>query len=111
MKKILSLVLALGMVMSLLLPSSVFAASAQQIKVTVNNKQVEFPDAQPIIKNGRTLVPLRGVFEQLGCNVDWEQSSKTASITLRGNTLKIKIGASLLNLNNKTLSQKLDQQA
>jgi hypothetical protein len=37
-------------------------------------------EVAPIIVNGRTLVPLRLVSEQLGIGVNWEQ--KTKSITL-----------------------------
>ena len=30
-------------------------------------------DVTPIINNGRTMIPIRGVLEALGCTVDWEQ--------------------------------------
>ncbi len=34
--------------------------------VTVEGKTVKFPDQQPIIKNDRTLVPIRFIAESLG---------------------------------------------
>lgn len=43
------------------------------VTVYVNNEKVEF-DVNPIIENGRTLVPLRGVFEKLGAKVDWNKN-------------------------------------
>lgn len=45
------------------------------VKVTVDGKEVEFPDVKPFIDiNGRTMVPLRFVSEALGAEVkDWRQ--------------------------------------
>lgn len=37
-------------------------------------------DAAPVIKNGRTLVPVRYVGEILGAEVGWEASTRTVSI-------------------------------
>jgi len=52
-----------------LLSSSVTTASAEnQIKVYLNNSQVEF-DVNPQIINGRTYVPIRAIFESLGGTV------------------------------------------
>ena len=41
------------------------------IKVKIDNDYVEFPDQQPRIVNGSTLVPVRNIFEQMGFNVEW----------------------------------------
>ncbi len=41
------------------------------IKVAVNNELVTF-DVEPVIINGRTLIPIRAVVEKLGCKVDWD---------------------------------------
>ena len=106
MKKIISLILSI--ILSLVIPS---ALAASPIVVKVNGSKVTFPDSQPVIKDGRTLVPLRAVFEKLGADVEWDQSSKTASITIKSNTLKIKIGSEDLYLNNKKISQRLDVKA
>lgn len=108
MKKLISLILTLVLTLSLAAPS---VLAANPITVKVNGSKVAFPDSQPVIKDGRTLVPLRAVFEKLGADVEWDQPTKTASITLKGNTLKIKIGSADLYLNNKKLSQKLDVKA
>jgi len=37
----------------------------------------------PLIVNGRTMLPIRFVAEQLGADVQWEQSTKTITITYR----------------------------
>ncbi len=48
-------------------------ADEKPVSVYVNNQKIEF-DVNPIIENGRTLVPLRGVFENLGAQVDWNKN-------------------------------------
>ena len=37
-------------------------------------------DAAPVIVNGRTLVPIRVIAENLNCKVDWDAQSKTVTI-------------------------------
>ena len=45
--------------------------SAQDISVIVDNDVIEF-DVPPMEINGRTLVPLRKIFEVLGATVDYD---------------------------------------
>jgi len=54
---------------------------ANDISVTIDGVQVNFADQLPVIMNGRTLVPVRGVFETLGFEVDWYQPTQTATLT------------------------------
>lgn len=46
------------------------------IKVVVNGSYLSF-DQPPVIINGRTLVPLRAIFEALGAEVEWEAETKS----------------------------------
>lgn len=48
----------------------------------VNNQEVTF-DVPAIIKNDRTMVPVRFVSEALGANVEWEATTKTVIITTK----------------------------
>jgi|GEM_PF-2725660 len=41
------------------------------IRVTVDGRQVHFPDQQPVNIDGRILVPVRGVFEEMGFEAMW----------------------------------------
>ncbi|MDO5399230.1 MAG: copper amine oxidase N-terminal domain-containing protein [bacterium] len=54
--------------------SSVFAAD--DITVKLDGKDINF-DVAPIIENDRTLVPLRAIFEALGAQVEWDDTTKT----------------------------------
>lgn len=49
-------------------------------------------DVAPFIVNDRTVVPVRFVAEALGAKVDWDDATKTVTITLNGKTLKLVIG-------------------
>ena len=49
-------------------------AQAQDIIVTIDGEQLQ-TDQAPIIQTGRTLVPLRSIFEALGAEVTWYQAS------------------------------------
>ncbi len=52
------------------------------INVMFRNKAIEFTDAVPEIVNGRTMIPLRAVTETFGATVEYDDETKTATITL-----------------------------
>ena len=45
----------------------------------------------PLIRNDRTLLPIRAVVEAMGGRVEWEQSTKTVTLHNDGKTLKLRI--------------------
>ena len=53
--------------------------------VILDGEQLSFSDAQPIIEDGRTLVPLRSIFEAMGATVSWDQDTLTVT-AVKGNT-------------------------
>ena len=87
-KTVLSLALAtimlIGSLYGFATPTEVQAAGV--ITVTVDGRRVNFTDQQPVIIDGRTLVPVRGVFEELGFNVQWQAPSNAVFIE-RGHPL------------------------
>lgn len=90
MKKIFSMLLCF-----VLTASAFTSVSAENDKVTVtlDNKEITFPDAQPFIDvRNRTLVPIRFVSEAMGAKVDWDNDTKTAIIQKDGDTIKYTIG-------------------
>ena len=54
------------------------------VSVFYNNEKVLF-DQLPVIENGRTLVPLRAIFEKIGADVQWNGETQTV-IATKGNT-------------------------
>lgn len=68
------------------------------VTVYVDNEKVEF-DVNPFIENGRTLVPLRGVFEKLGANVDWNKNILEVVIKDENNEIEMLLGNSKVMVN------------
>ncbi|MBQ7794464.1 MAG: copper amine oxidase N-terminal domain-containing protein [Clostridia bacterium] len=55
------------------------AALAADVSVKLNGVEMEL-GTTAYIKNDRTMVPLRGVFEAVGATVSWDGETKTAMI-------------------------------
>lgn len=45
-------------------------------RIRVNDREVFFPDANPYIENGTTMIPVRGVLEQLGAVVTYDDATR-----------------------------------
>ena len=58
----------------------------------------ELPIA-PVLKNDTTYVPVRGLFEELGAKVDYDDNTNTAIITKGNLTIKLKLGSSIVDVN------------
>ncbi|HHZ16678.1 MAG TPA: copper amine oxidase N-terminal domain-containing protein [Peptococcaceae bacterium] len=69
--------------------------STKEVRVFINGKQVTFPDQKPIIIQGRTMVPMRAVFEHpdVQAQVVWNEKNRTVTATDRSDkTIVFKIG-------------------
>lgn len=62
--------------------------------VNVDNEAVIY-DAAPVIRNDRTLVPIRIVTETLGGKVDWNGATKEVTLHIDGKEIKMTIGKTL----------------
>lgn len=67
---------------------SVSAASATSLVVDGTNVQTDVP---PVIVDGRTLVPVRALFESLGATVGWDEA-KPATATKGSTVISMQIG-------------------
>ncbi|WP_027357566.1 copper amine oxidase N-terminal domain-containing protein [Desulfofundulus thermocisternus] len=83
---IISVVLLAG---RLVLPA--FAQEQQKISVLIDGLPVAF-DVQPIIQNGRTLVPFRAIAEALNVRVNWDSTTQTISATDGKTSIRLQIG-------------------
>lgn len=63
----------------MLLSSVAFGGS--HVRVVVDGEGVEFDKQNPIIEEGRVLVPIRNVSDALGFNVDWDGRTQEIKIT------------------------------
>jgi minor extracellular serine protease Vpr len=56
------------------------------------NGETKALDSPPVIKNGRTLLPIRAVIESLGGTIDWDGTERKVTITLKDTTIELWIG-------------------
>jgi hypothetical protein len=59
--------------------------------LTVNG-EIKTLDSLPVIKNGRTLLPIRVVVEALGGTIGWDSTTKKVTVTLKDTTIELWIG-------------------
>lgn len=103
MKKLLSILLSSVLLICTLSSTTVFAegdnefsfdfeeVKTPEIPVYVDGKQL-MADVPAQIISDRTMVPLRAIFEAIGADVAWDDSTKTAISNKGETTVKITIG-------------------
>jgi Copper amine oxidase N-terminal domain len=85
-----STALAIAAVLAMTATISSIGAADQTVSVSVNGTPVTF-DQPPIERNGRVFVPLRGVFEQLGATVTYDNGNIVA--IGNGRTIDLNVGS------------------
>jgi len=75
------------------------ASAANTVSVIVNGERIAFAGQGPVIVDGRTLVPVRGVFEALGFVVDWNDSARSVTIARGDDVITITLNSSVFYAN------------
>ncbi|AOT70147.1 stalk domain-containing protein [Geosporobacter ferrireducens] len=80
-------------------------ASGQEVinnspKIFIDNVEQAY-DVMPQIENGRTLIPMRGVFETLGAEVQWDETTKTVKGKKENTEIALTIGSYFASQNNE----------
>lgn len=78
------------------------AQTSPPISVTVNGAAVAF-DQPPIIEEGRTLVPVRAIFEALGATVYWNGDTRTVTATKDNTIIILQIGNNIMQKNGENI--------
>ena len=60
-------------------------------KIFVDGKEL-YTDIKPVIKDGRTLIPVRALCEAISVDVEWDDRLKTVNISGRNKVVSMKIG-------------------
>lgn len=76
MKKLAFILMATLTLLSTALGAVSVSAYGNDISVALDGRVLEF-DVPPQIVNGRTMVPMRAIFEELGATVEWEAEDRT----------------------------------
>ena len=69
----------------------------KEIAVELDGKTIEF-DVNPEIIDGRTMVPLRKIFEEIGALVKWDGETQTISARKNKKTITLVVGSSELKI-------------
>ena len=85
-------------------------AKTTEIKMTIDsltatvNGEAKTLDAAPIIRNSRTMLPVRFVAENLGATVGWDDATKTVIIKRDATVIEIVIGSRVAKVNGKNIA-------
>ena len=64
-------------------------------KLLISNGVASQKDAAPVIRNNRTLVPIRFITEALGGEVKWNETAKEVILVMDGKEIRMTIGKAL----------------
>mgnify|MGYP001271816542 FL=1 len=76
------------------------SSGAAEVKVYLDGNMLEF-DQPPIIEDGRTLAPLRAIFEALGADVGWDGETSTVTAQKDQVEIELQIGSKAAYINNQ----------
>ncbi len=79
------------------------ALAASDISVTVDGRALSF-DQPPLMQDGRVLVPLRGIFEALGAEVQWDAASRTVRARTQTSQMTLPLGSRSATVDGRTVS-------
>lgn len=75
---------------NLVVTSPAYADNFPTVYINVNGQRI-YPDSPAFIKNDRTLVPLRGIFEKLGANIQWDADQQKITVTYGSTLINLQI--------------------
>ncbi len=67
----------------------------------IDGVPMEFDPAPYVLPPGRTMVPLRAVFENLGATVTWDGATRTVTATRGDRTIRMTVGAKTAYINSQ----------
>ena len=81
---------------------SVPALANNDVLVMLDGKILEF-DVQPQIISGRTMVPMRKIFESLGASVEWDGATQKITAKRQDTTVIMQIDSNVLSVNGNAI--------
>lgn len=87
-----------------LVAASAFSVNASSgISVVLDGSELSF-DVSPQIVDGRTLVPLRVIFEALGAEVEWDGEAQTVTAKKDDTRISMTIGNNVITVNSEEIA-------
>ena len=101
MKKVVSLLISIILILSSVVSFGVMADDG--IKIIINSEPKTF-DVMPQIIDGRTMVPMRGIFEAFGAKITWVDVTKTVVAETPDIALTLTVGKTTAKVNGEAKS-------
>jgi murein tripeptide amidase MpaA len=79
------------------------AENVKEVNLVINDEKASLSPSA-ILFNNRTMVPIRGVFEELGASVSYNASTKFVIVKKADTTVKVKIGSPMAYVNSKKVN-------
>ncbi len=76
------------------------ASAAEPVKVLIDDEVITF-DVAPVIREGRTLVPVRKIIESMGGEVTWNAANRTVTVNKGDTSVILVIDSNLAKVNEK----------
>lgn len=73
------------------------------ISVMLNNNKILF-DTSPMLISGRTLVPMRAIFEAMGAKVTWDNDTQTITSSVADTTIIMQLGNNIMKKGNAEIT-------
>lgn len=73
------------------------------VRVFVNGSAVAF-DQPPVIQGSRVLVPLRGIFEEMGATVEWRPATRTVLAASGSTLVELQIGSRIAQVDGRPVT-------
>lgn len=102
MRRFSTILVCIALIVAVIVPGTP-AGSSGAISLHINGRSVP-TDVPPVIVDGRTMVPIRVISENLGAAVHWEQTTRRAIITSGANRVVITVDQVLASINGKEVS-------
>jgi len=90
MKRTLKIFLTFVLAVGLIFISPKLISASSEIKVLLEGQELQF-DVPPQMVEGRTLLPLRAIFEVLGLEVGWDDATRTITGTTEGKEIILQL--------------------
>lgn len=91
------------LVLSMSMALSYYAYGAESIKLNIDNNEIA-SDVAPQIIDGRTLVPVRAIFEGIGASVEWDSETKTIKGAKDGVEVVMSIDSNIAKVNSASVT-------
>ena len=69
------------------------------MKINGKSRSIDEQGTKPVIKNNRTIVPIRAIVEALGGTIAWDGTERKVTITLKNTTIELWIGKNTAKVN------------